>query len=162
MCVNDTSSTPFPSSLHQAPHCSAFYLTLPALLPTIQLVAKNSAALHHKYLLYLDKARRRWYLFSLSSAHEADTTCWSLQNHKASRVWGAGKMKQIMATALGLGSSAFSSSSAAWDTDSFVSAAWDPSAGLSSSAWLSPSAHLSCLAHYIPAWMEGPLPRSII
>lgn len=27
---------------------------------------------------------------------------------------------------------------------------------------LSPSGHPSCLAHYIPPWMEEPLPRSII
>lgn len=35
------------------------------------------------------------------------------------------------------------------------SAVWAPSSGL-------PSRHPSCCAYFIPAWMEGPLHRSII
>lgn len=63
-------------------------------------------------------------------------------------------MKQVMVTALV--PSHPQCPSGACGNDSFVSAGWAPSSGLS------PSGHPSRLAHYIPARMEGPLQRTII
>lgn len=46
-------------------------------------------------------------------------------------------------------------SSPPFSPSELFSAVWAPSSGL-------PSRHPSCCAYFIPAWMEGPLHRSII